>query len=145
MEINTYKVHELTADQKRRCRYLSYRSDGDLQFWLSEEPNADVVIVSEGDTVLGWAMRTPRGETGYYVRQSHRRQGIGSKMFYILNNRRRSSAIVKPHDSDSAAFFYSVGQIKQREALRYVWDTKSLRRKPRREVMNEGSKITARA
>ena len=139
MDIKTCKIYELTTDEKRKCRGLSFRGDGDLQYWLTDEPNADVVVVSESSKVIGWAVRTPGDETGYYVRKTHRRQGIGSKMFYVLNNRKRSSAVVKPHDENSAAFFYSVGKIDRRTAQRYVWDTKSLRRKPRREVMNENS------
>lgn len=137
MEITQCKVRDLTPEDKRRCGYLSYRSDGDLWYWLREYPDADVIVVKEDGKILGWAVRTPYGETGYYVRKTHRRQGIGSKMYYLLNNRRQRSAVVKPHNPSSASFFYSLGRIKKEEAVNWYGAPKDIKRKPRRLVMSD--------
>lgn len=134
METKICKVSEMTDQEKRVCRALSFKSDGDLMYWLKEYPDADVVMVKRDDRILGWGIRTPTGETGYYVRKSERRQGIGAKVFYTLNNRRAKTAVIKPHDPTSAAFFYSVGKMTKGDALDYGAPF-TIKRKPRHKVL----------
>lgn len=140
MNIIKCKVHELSPKDKRACGSLSYRQDGDLYWWLKDHPDGEVVIIKD-DTgmILGWGMRVKerpgKYSTGYYVRKSMRRKGIGSKIYYTLNPP-YSRFKVFPHDNLSAGFFYSMGKINAADAEKYV-DTSQVKRKPRREVMSD--------
>lgn len=135
MRIVSGKVSDLSAEERARCRSLSFRADGDLAGWITDFPSGDIVRVFIDDLLVGWGMKTPNGQTGYYVRSAYRRQGIGSKIYWTLNTS-RSKAIVFPHDSRSASFFYSVGRITKTEAVCCAANPKDLRRKPRSKVMS---------
>lgn len=140
MEIKQCVASELTSEERRKCARLSFRGDGDLQLWLRRWPEAHVVTVWRDSVLLGWGMRLPTGSTGYYVRATERRQGIGTLIFYTLNPP-RTSPRVYPHDEKSAAFFYSLRQMDKRN-LTYYTGGKSpkelgIKRKSRREAMEK--------
>lgn len=145
MEIKQCKASELTAVERRKCASLSLRQDGDLYYWLRGCPESAVVTVWDGDVLLGWGMRTPHNESGYYVRASMRRKGIGVKIYYALNPPRKRVEVY-PHDRASAAFFYSLGKITKEELQRTAGASPKelgLRRKSRREVMENGNSVSA--
>lgn len=134
IELKQCKVSELTADERRKCARLSFGRDGDLRFWLGEYPDGAVVTAWDGPLLLGWGMRTPVGYTGYYVRANMRRKGIGTEIYYTLNPPRKK-VVVFPHDTSSAAFFYSLRKISKDDLVYHSGATPKelgIKRKSRR-------------
>jgi len=146
MNIVETTAGEMTAKEKAECRSLSFRDDGDLCRFISRDDTQVVMVRDDDGKLLGWGAKVKTtfyyqgwdmhkaGATGYYVRKSERRKGIGSKIFYTLNPP-RARKIVFPHDKQSHAFFYALGQVKSESVKRYGIDPKTVRRKPRQVVM----------
>lgn len=132
------KVKDLTPAEKAQCASLSYRKNGDLYFWLKRYPEGTVVRIVDDGKLLGWGMKVLKSggkyATGYYVRKTERRKGLGAKIFYTLN-KTKTKTIVYPHNQSSAAFFYSLGMAEEWKVKMYGVDTKGVRKKPRKSVM----------
>jgi L-amino acid N-acyltransferase YncA len=108
---------DLTPEEVRSCRSLSFRNRGRLCDWLNmskHQPAAKVVLAKDGEKLVGWGMtlndHSPRPASGYYVRRTERRKGIGG-MIYQAARKEEPNLQVFPHDKKSNAFFRKYGAI----------------------------------
>lgn len=121
---------ELTARERAQCRTLNLRERGVIRGWLNYT-NAKVVLVKdENDLLVGWGIRKHNSDSGYYVRQTHRRQGIGTKIYYLLNPE-DAKVKVNPWDPTSAAFFYALGKTSKAVVKRNGLNPDQIASKPR--------------
>lgn len=123
---------ELTREEKRRCYSLTLRERGSIRKWLPYD-NAKVVLVKDGDLLVGWGIRKNNSDSGYYVRQTHRRQGIGTKIYYLLNQP-GDKVRVTPWDEASAGFFYALGKTSKAEVKRRGLNPDHINKKPRQDT-----------
>lgn len=98
---------DLTGQERRVCNAMSYRSNGDLAYWLYETKHGydkgQVVLVKDDDLVVGWAMRMEDGRVGFWTRSTHRRRGIGTLMVEEVGKLGKIKTY--PHDYKSAKLF----------------------------------------
>lgn len=116
-------AYNLTAAERKQCYSMSYKSEGDLIFWLDGstrlKSNDKVVLVKENDMILGWGMRLDGGQVGVWVRSTHRRKGVGTK---IINRMKKLGPLhTFPHDVRSEQFF-NKNKVLKYEKLRYAVD-----------------------
>lgn len=107
-------VTSLSPAEYRQVYSLNLRHNGTMQLRLREarkekEP-LKVVLAKEGDAIVGWSLIVPsppgyrrRTEAWFYVRKSHRRRGVGTKL--MARTRKLDDVMVVPWDDRSKAFF----------------------------------------
>jgi GNAT superfamily N-acetyltransferase len=122
-KIKTYNLQQLKSEQLLQMSKLR-RTDGML--WptikiLLNKPNifSRVVIVEEKGNILGWGLlRKAKKDSDImlYVRRSHRRQGLGTKIVCRINRiykfHKKSKKLGDLHfytETDQGNFFESVG------------------------------------
>lgn len=106
----------LTPSERRVCYGMSYGHDGDLAPWLNESRDSDrvgdkVVLVREGDLVVGWAYRRKEGNVGFWVRRGYRQQGIGTAM--VERTKKMGKVKTHPHSVPSAKLFRKTKTLPQ--------------------------------
>ena len=132
------KAKNLTLSELRSCYAMSYRNNGDLQPWLCQSRHGDgaddVILVKEDGLIIGWGMRLKdSGETGYWVRKSHRRKGIGTVM--VKRAKKLGKIKTHPHSYESAKMF----------AKAEAFDNKKVERKFKTHIKNyENGKLKYR-
>lgn len=106
-EVIVKDATELTGQERRVCTSMSFKSNGDLADWLWATKHGydsgKVVLVKDGDLVVGWAMRMDDGRVGFWTRTTHRRQGIGTLM--VEEVAKMGKMHTAPHDLKSAKLF----------------------------------------
>jgi hypothetical protein len=105
---------DLTPAERRSCFAMSYGSNGSLSYWLHdvkyERDLAKIVLVKEGDLLVGWAFRWNKsGEVGFWTRTTHRRRGIGTMMVQEVS--KLGKIKTEPHDYPSAKLFADNGVL----------------------------------
>lgn len=112
MILETIPLRDLSNEDYRRCDSLNARGNGcmrsDLAHCRRHSPTAIVCMAKEGNILLGWALVFPGGlpqrSAHFYVRKTHRGQGIGKMlMTEVLDSHKKIR--VFPHDRTSAKFF----------------------------------------
>ena len=102
------KARNLTGAERRVCHAMSYKDQGDLSRWLwaaKYDPicNDDVVLYKEDGVIVGWGMRRTNGDVGFWVRRSHRQQGIGTKL--VERTKKMGKIKAHPYHVPSAKLF----------------------------------------
>lgn len=101
------KAKNLTGAERRVCHSMSYRANGDISYWLHDAMRAsrsdDVILYKEDGVILGWGIRRSNGAVGFWVRRSHRQQGIGTKL--VERAKKIGKISTYPHDAASAKLF----------------------------------------
>lgn len=106
---------ELDSQELRNCYNMSFRSHGDLSEWLyqarhwSEWKDTKVILVKEDDFFLGWGLRRPDGEVGFWTRREARGKGVGLAM--VKRAATMGYIITHPHDDASRALFKKAGRF----------------------------------
>lgn len=101
----------LSARQAAACRALSMRAAGRMAEELTYARGRygrdyQVVLAGQPDgRLLGWCLLSPGGQSNIYVRQSARRQGIGSALMREGVRLSRERMKVIAHDQTSWSFF----------------------------------------
>lgn len=107
MRLVTKRVSELTPAEYKQCASLNMREGGAMQRMLSSQRaqrRGTVHMCTENGMLLGWVLEFMLGTepTAYfYVRRTHRRRGIGTK----LCSKIPADTTVYPWDGASTAFF----------------------------------------
>lgn len=108
VKIEVKGLSDLTPQERRTCRSLSFRENGQLNEWLTDERGkpAKVVLAKDGERMVGWGIvcTDKNKSSGYYVRASERRKGIGTKLLKTARSIEPTLAVY-PHDTASTAFF----------------------------------------
>lgn len=109
----TKYARNMTPKERQVCANMSYRGNGDLIYFLHDameyQDDTLAVLYKDDDKIVGWGLMTPEHDTGFWVRPSHRRQGIGTKMISRFKKAAKSDLLVHPHNQVSGKFFYKNG------------------------------------
>lgn len=105
-------LSDLTSQERRTCRSLSLRQGGRLNDWITAERGkpAKIVLAKDGERMVGWAMVRSDSikSSGYYVRVSERRKGIGGQLLATVRSIEPRTKVF-PHDYRSVQFFRKHG------------------------------------
>lgn len=113
-KVITKSVLKLDSRELRYCYNSSFRSAGDLSEWLYqgrhwvEYEDTQVILSSEDDFLLGWGIRRPNGDVGFWTRREARGKGVGLAM--VKKAAKLGDIIVHPHDEPSRALFRKAGR-----------------------------------
>lgn len=113
--ILTKQALKLDTRELRYCYNSSFRSYGDLSEWLyqarhwGDYKDTKVILVEEDDRFLGWGLRRPDGDVGFWTRREARGKGVGLAM--VKRAAKLGEIIVHPHDDASRALFRKAGRF----------------------------------
>src|SRR5690606_3943971 len=108
-------VRNLTPYEYQQCKSLNFRDQGDMLYALPEgrHNGSKVVMIKEGDMLLGWALLTPLPSEHWqfqvYVRNVYRNRGLGKRLLRRAMKISPNLQII-PHDARRAGFFASVDE-----------------------------------
>lgn len=114
-KILTKSALKLDSRELRHCYNSSFRSFGDLSEWLyqarhwEEYKDTKIILVKDDDVYLGWGMRRPDGDVGFWTRKEARGKGIGLSM--VKASAKLGDIVVHPHDDASRALFRKAGRF----------------------------------
>ncbi len=108
MKIINKKFVEFSANMRKSIRSLCLRDRGSAVWEFSNYPDLDMfVCVDDNNILIGWALCNVLYNPVrimVYVRQSMRRQGVGTKIMKSLNRKYRCHSVC-PWDAKSRRFF----------------------------------------
>lgn len=102
-------ARDLTPAERKSCFAMSFGENGSLSHWLHQvkweaRGTAKILLVKEGDLIVGWAFRWDKGgEVGFWTRTTHRKRGIGTMMVREVS--KLGKIKTEPHDYKSAKLF----------------------------------------
>lgn len=108
-ELTVKRLCDMTPKERQICASMSYGVMGDMLRWMNEAQDNPyryrdmVVLVTEEDLIVGWAIRRFNGDTGFWTRRAYRNQGIGSEMVVAVKKIGRIKTY--PHNTASAKLF----------------------------------------
>lgn len=115
MRIKTALASEVSREVLRECRSLSFRGNGEMCDALRYFRNTDKCFVTTirdlNGKLLAWSLLLHRGrgwrhhEFMVYVRSSHRRLGLGSRLLKSAKRQVGTPIYVYPHDERSNGFY----------------------------------------
>lgn len=118
MKFYTKPVKSLTEAEYKACKKATFSGTGRLGsmqpelIYQRKQPgcSARAYMCWENDKLLGWALGfnhtfTNKWTVYVYVRATHRRRGIGSKLLARARMGRRSPVRVCPWDSTATSFY----------------------------------------
>jgi len=97
---------EWDTHTQRVLRGLTFREESGMKDTLHSE--SVTYVMFDGSLIVGWGKYDERDRDGmFYVRRSHRRQGVGSSLYKYM--RRDVGRMEVYPDPENEAFFDSVG------------------------------------